>query len=279
MAGVPIAPRGTGPAARGTGPGEEEESAMSGLKGAMPALVLAGLAGIAFTATGARWDDDDEDEEEIELDEARVFIEWNSTDTDFGIHVFWDGEAWKEMEVENPDGKTVLSVKAKRNLKAQGLTEGFFESDEPPASELSMEEFFERHPEGTYEFEGETLEGDELVGEAEFSHRLPKPPTNLSPATGDLVSHAGFTVSFDPVTEDLDGEEIEIAYYEVVVEKEEDEPILQTFNVILRPSVHSVTVPASFLEPDTEYKIEVIAVLEEGNRTITETGAFSTDGP
>jgi hypothetical protein len=30
--------------------------------------------------------------EVVELDEAEVFIEWNSTDTDFGIQFFWDGE-------------------------------------------------------------------------------------------------------------------------------------------------------------------------------------------
>lgn len=140
-----------------------------------------------------------------------------------------------------------------------------------------MEEFLERFPEGEYKFEGETLEGDELVGEAEFTHALPAPPENLSPAEGDVVSPLGFTVSFDAVTEDVNGNPIDVSYYEVVVEKENAEPILQTFKVILRPSQTSVAVPSAFLEPDTEYKVEVIAVLEGGNRTITESGTFTTN--
>jgi len=250
---------------------------MNGITRTMPILALAGLAAMAFAATAAPMDhDDDDDEDEVELGEAQVFVEWNSTDDDFGIQFFWDGEPWSEMEVSDHRGRTMLSVKAKRNLKRHGLTEGFFESAEPPAEELSMEEFFERFPEGEYEFEGETLDGADLVGTAEFSHTLATPPTNLSPAAGDVVDSTGFAVSFDPVSEDLDGEEVAIAYYEVIVEKEDDEPILQTFKVILRPSVTSVWVPAGFLEADTEYKFEVIAVTDEGNKTITESGAFST---
>ena len=33
----------------------------------------------------------------------------------------------------------------------------------------------------------------------------------------------------------------------------------------------------AFLEPETEYKLEVIAVEDSGNKTITETGLFETD--
>jgi hypothetical protein len=215
-------------------------------------------------------------EKEVELDEAAVFIEWNSTDTDFGIQFFWDGEPWKSMSVMNHKGKIVLNVRAWSNVAAQGLTEGFFESAEPPASELSMSEFLARHPEGEYEFRGRTLEGEMLVGEAEFTHTLPAAPTNLSPEEDDVVSHEGFTVSFDAVTKDTDGNDIDIEFYEVVVEKEDDEPILQVFSVILPPDRTSVEVPEEFLEPDTEYKLEVIAQEESGNRSITESGSFVT---
>lgn len=216
---------------------------------------------------------------EIELDEANVFIEWNSTDTDFGIQFFWDGASWKSMVVKNERGKTVLDVKTKKNVRAQGLTEGFFESAEPPESKLSKEEFFARFPEGVYKFRGESIEGDRLVGEADFTHTLPAPPKNLSPAEGDVVSHLGFTASFDAVTEDSEGNPLDIEFYEVVVEKEDDEPIRQVFRVILRPTQTSVDVPAQFLDPNTGYKLEVIAQEESGNRTITETGTFTTDSP
>ena len=46
---------------------------------------------------------------------------------------------------------------------------------------------------------------------------------------------------------------------------------------ILPPTQTSVSVPAEFLEPDTDYKLEVIAQEESGNRTITEEATFTTD--
>lgn len=233
-------------------------------------VLLAALAGSAVTAAPAAG-------ATLELDKAMIYIEWNSTDADFGIHFFWDGKPWRRMRVYNHSGKQILEVLAQKNLRAQGLTEGFFESAEP--STLSMAEFLDRFPEGTYAFRGRTLDGDRLVGEAEFTHTLPAPPANLSPAEGDTVSYLGFTVSFDPVTQDANGNPVSVAYYEVIVEKEADEPILQTFKVILRPTQTSVDVPPAFLEANTAYKFEVIAVLEGGNRTITESGTFTTDGP
>lgn len=234
--------------------------------------VAAGLAGLtlaakaAFPAAG-----------EIELEEAKVLIEWNSTASDFGIHFSWDGPAWRSMSVENERGQEALSIRTKRNLRSQGLTEGFFESAEPPTSELSLAQFRARFPEGTWQFQGETLDGHRLVGDADFSHTLPAPPAGLSPAAGDVVSRLGFTITFDPVTQDIDGHAIQVAYYEVEVEKIVDEPIVQRLDLILRPAVTSVGVPAAFLEPGTEYKYEVIAVLDGGNSTITESGTFTTD--
>jgi len=212
-----------------------------------------------------------------ELDEAAVYIEWNSTDTDYGIQFFWDSIGFTRMTVKNTMGKKVLDVKTSKNVKAQGLTEGFFESVEPPSSELPMEEFLDRFPEGEYKFRGISIEKDWLVGETEFTHDLPEPPQNLEPAEDDVVSHLGFTASFDHNHVDTDGEPLDIVLYVVVVEKENDDPILQTFTVILPPTMTEVDVPAQFLEPDTEYKLEVIAQEESGNRTITETGPFTTD--
>jgi hypothetical protein len=236
-------------------------------------VAAAGVGALAFTLGPAVL----AGSEEVEIEEAAVFIEWNSTDTDFGIQFFWDCDGFTKMTVENTDGHHVLEVKTKKNVKAQGLTEGFFESVEPPSSELSMADFLKRFPEGDYEFRGKGTDGEKLVGEAEFTHTLPAPPTNLSPEEDDVVDHEGFTVSFDAVTKDVDGDPIDIEFYTVVVEKEDDDPILQTYTVILRPSQTSVWVPKAFLEPDTEYKLEVIAQEESGNRTITETGTFTTD--
>ncbi len=215
--------------------------------------------------------------DEVELGEAEVFIEFNSTDEDLGIQFFWDGVPWKSMKVLAPDERIVLSVKINKNLKDQGLTEGFFESAEPSAKDLSMKEFFERFPEGEYEFEGQTLEGDDLEGETEFTHTLPAPPQNLWPSEGAVVSPAApLIVSFDAVTQDLEGDGLEPELYQLVVESEGD--ILRVFSIILRGDVAfpSATVPPEFLEPGTECKFEVIVQEESGNRTISETSFFTS---
>jgi hypothetical protein len=212
--------------------------------------------------------------DEVQLEEARVFIEFNSTDNDIGIQFFWDGEAWAKMRVNDPDKQAILRVRASKGLGDQGLTEGFFESDEPTADELSIEEFFERFPEGEYEFEGKTLEGDELEGEAEFSHTLPAAPANLYPAEGTLLdARDPLVASFDAVTSDLEGQPLTPDLYHVVIEQDDDH-----FLEVVLPggTAHpAVTVPPEFLASGTEYKLEVIAQEEGGNRTISET-SFAT---
>jgi hypothetical protein len=42
------------------------------------------------------------------------------------------------------------------------------------------------------------------------------------------------------------------------------------FEAIVSGSVTSLNVPPQFLEPDMEYKIELLAYAENGNRTIVE---------
>ena len=155
----------------------------------VPVLMLGGLAfTLASDATAAK--------PEVELDDIAVFIEWNSTDTDYGLQIFWDSDGFTKMKVSNHQGKTVLDVKTKKNVKEQGLTEGFFESVEPPADEVSMAEFFERFPEGDYKFKGKGTEGERLVGETELTHDLLTPLTNLMPNTGDTVSRNGFQCEY-----------------------------------------------------------------------------------
>jgi hypothetical protein len=201
-----------------------------------------------------------------------VFIEFNSTDGDYGIQFFWDGDAWDRMTIEDATGRKVLRVKASSDLAAQGLAEGFFESDEPSLDDLSMEEFLARFPEGTYDFDGKTLEGDRLTGDTELTHALPAPPTNLFPADGAVVDASQpLVASFDAVTEDFHGNPLDPELYEIVVEHEGD--LLRVFTIVLAgddPSP-SVTVPPEFLQPGLEYKLEVIVQEESGNRTISET--------
>lgn len=217
--------------------------------------------------------------DELELDEAEVFIEFNSTDGDFGLQVFFDGEAWDKMAIFAPGDQPALRIQAARNLALQGLTEGFFESREPSPEKLSMEEFLERFPEGEYEFEGFTIEGAELEGETEFTHSIPSPPAGLFPAEGSVVpANTALLAGFDAVTQDLHGADLEPLLYEIVVEAEEEE-LTRIFSVTLDGSAEQpqVTLPPEFLTPGGEYKLEIIVQEPSGNRTITE-ALFFTEG-
>ena len=131
-------------------------------------------------------DDDDECVEEFDVD---CFIEINSTDGDAGAQLLLDGEQWTKLEIEDPDGKEILDVKAKRSVRMQGLTEFFFETAEPSFEDQSLAEFLELFPEGEYEFEGKLVDGGEICGTAEFSHNLPgAPDTNAElDVDGNLV--------------------------------------------------------------------------------------------
>ena len=205
----------------------------------------------------------------VELDEAEVFFEFNSTDDDRGIQFFWDGEAWKRMRVRNTSGEAVLNVIAQRNVRAQGLTEGFFESAEPTGDELPADKFFERFPEGEYSFRGRTLDGCRLVGEADLTHDLP------TPVEIDLDA-------FPFIQWEQPGGGPAVVGYEVVVElviNEDDDEQVFVDTATFPGNVQEYTVSPEFLEvveaaEDAgtleELKVEIIAREESGNKTITE---------
>lgn len=209
-----------------------------------------------------------------ELDEAEVFIEWNSTDSDRGIQFFWDGEPWRWMRIKNHFGKAVLDVFAQRNVRAQGLTEGFFESSEPEESELPADAFFARFPEGEYAFVGRTLEGCWLIGETDLTHSLPT-PVSLTIKLPDISW-----------TEEPG---VEVTGYEIVVELVvldggEEKVYLDT--ATFPGGVHAFTVSPEVMDliQDTDddgsleaLKVEIIAIEESGNRTITEEEVVAAD--
>jgi hypothetical protein len=53
----------------------------------------------------------------------------------------------------------------------------------------------------------------------------------------------------------------------VIVEREDE---ARTFQVDLPATATSVTIPPEFLEANTGYKVEVLAIEASGNQTITE---------
>ena len=245
------------------------------------------VAGVALSLGTAVWaDDGDEDGENdgevIEFAETKIFLEFNSTDLDLGIHIFFDAVGWEEVEVNGPDS-TIFEVENDGSLKEIGSTEVFTESAEPPLDEDNLDqeiaEFLALFPEGEYEFEGETVDGDRLVGTAVLAHDLPAAPGLVFP---DPESEENVADPEDTVIEWSDtSEEGEpaIVRYQVVVEFEEDETELVlkfVVDVLADPEAEtqSMTVPTEFFESleglEGEFKAEVLAIAGNGNATIVE---------
>lgn len=217
--------------------------------------------------------------EELPFKDVKLIIEHNATAEDTGFQVFLDGDPWKSLMIEGPDGRSLLEVRPRGPLKTLGLTEFFFETNEPPNAEVPIEELLARFPEGAYEFEGRSVEGVEMAGTATLTHAIPKGPRILSPAEGEVVDPNNTVVRWEPVTESITGSPVEIVSYEVIVTK----PVIVSPPGFSKPvlSVHvsgaitSLTVPPEFFEPGTAYEFEVLALEVGGNQTIS-SSSFST---
>ncbi len=214
---------------------------------------------------------------EVSFSRTKILIEFNATAEDVGVQVLLDGEPWENVAIFGPDDRKILDVVGQSSLRTQGLTELFFESSEPSLEEVSLDEFFERFPEGEYEFEGETVDGIALAGTAMLSHDIPSGPEILAPVSHTesppVVNPLTMLIQWEPVTESIDGERVEIIAYEVIVEQVDPRRI---FDIVLPASVTSLVVPPEFfVQRNTEHKFEVLAIEESGNQTITE-GSFVT---
>jgi hypothetical protein len=228
------------------------------------------------------WDGHEDNGEEDPFADAELYFELNNTDGDLGIHSLIDGEPWKRLSIEDPRERQMLDIRVQGRLRWQGLTELFFESAEPSFDELSPKKFFRRFPEGEYEIEGITLEGEELESTAVLTHLLPAPPANVMvsgifaaedcdvdplPSVGTPV-----IISWDVVTlshPDLGRTNmpIEVVKYQVVVEEEVSGAVL---SVDLPPTVTELEIPAGFIALGDEFKFEILVREESGNQTAVE---------
>jgi hypothetical protein len=107
---------------------------------------------------------------------------------------------------------------------------------------------------------------------ATLSHVIPCGPEIVSedtlPFDEAIIGWTPVTNELDPATEECgESTDLEIVGYQVIV---------GTFQVTLPASATQVTVPPEFLEPNTVYLFEVLAIEASGNQTITE-GSFETE--
>ena len=235
--------------------------------------------------------------------ECKVLIEINSTDGDIGFHFLMDGDDLVEGRLSDPDGNTLFKDKANGALAEQFMTETFLESAEPLCWEdpeadpddliVTLEEFLDRWPDGTYEVAGRDGENERAEGETDLT-------SQLHPAPQDLVFSAGVVswaprndLGTCPTAAELDDlvadgilpihpENVVVDHWEVVLEPdtEDGDPVGEDKFSLRLPgdvALTQVTVPADYLAAlpdDTPVKIEVGAIGGEDNATFTEEDGF-----
>ena len=227
----------------------------------------------------------DEREKAIPFAEADLFFELNNTDGDLGIHALIDGEPWKRLTIESPRERDLLNIFVQSRLRRQGLTEIAFESAEPTFDELAPKKFFRRFPQGEYEIEGVTLDRQELESVVVLTHLLPAPPQGIlandinlpegcedEPVSVVPDDQGQVTISWLPVThshpdQGITNEPIEVVKYIVAAEALE---LGMVFNIEVPPDVTQVSLPADFIALGEQFKLEILAKEESGNKTAVE---------
>ena len=143
-----------------------------------------------------------------------------------------------ELTVSDPNGREILSVRPRRSLALQGMTELFFESAEPEFDELAPAEFFERFPEGRLhdlrpQSRRRHAHGRRAVQlpHAGTGRQRPRSRACRSPRTDEgadpPVAGEPVVISWDPVTTshpeigNPTSAPIRIERYQLVVEREE----------------------------------------------------------
>ena len=212
----------------------------------------------------------------VQIADARLKFEINATDGDGGVQVFLDAEQWKRMSIFDQKGRKIFTAVTKGTMAEQGGTELFLESAEPTFDELSLEELLERWPAGTYDFRGRGLEGEIYVGSAQLTHDLPSAPVLVSPIEGAAPQDPANTVVRWRRVPPANGSPI-IAYQVLVVEPDTGVTALPTvtLDVMMPPAANRLEVPPGFLQPDTEYEWEVLAIERGGNQTLS-SSTFTT---
>ena len=215
---------------------------------------------------------------------ADIFFELNASAGDLGVHVDLDAESWKQLLIEDPRGRRVIEVRPLGNAARIGLTELFFEGEEPSLEEVPFRQFLNLFPEGRYVFTGRTIGNQLLRSTDPLTAALPCPVRLDAPETDGNVSLDRLRVDWTapPGTYDPDRkvcsarDPVSLTGFQVIVEFiKEERDFLREYSVILSSGTREALVPPQFLReglrfPDTTLLIEVLALERSGNKTITE---------
>jgi len=196
------------------------------------------------------------------FEKAEVYFEQNATDGD--AEVVFNARAgdngMTKLLVIAPDGRIVIDFEVP-NPATMGIRQFQLESPEPE----DIEAIKKAYPSGVYKFSGTTTDGTDYMSEATLNHTLPSPVAIQYPANeAEDVSITGLEIKWFPI------EGVEA--YLIEVEQEDSDVKIEA---TLPDSENSFLLPEKFLLPDTEYKVVVGSMSEDGNLNFVEV-SFST---
>jgi hypothetical protein len=236
-------------------------------------MILAGAAFATVSASSAL-------AQAIPFTKHDLYFELNATDGDIGLHGILDGDSWKAAAIKGPGGFSVLRAVPNQASPEFGMTELFFESNEPPLEERSFAELVALFPPGTYQFYGTTAAANLPMRASDvLSTAMPCPPTVQAPrlVNGDLaIKWRVNQGNYNPDTSVCSSSNpVKVAKIQAFFSFENpDTGEKREFSADLGPAARSVEVPDELLlgiDLDAfDEKAEVIVVGADGNRTAIE---------
>ncbi len=190
-----------------------------------------------------------------ELEDVVLSVVYSATDEDAQIIISGGSEEPIEtVSISGPEGSVMLKAKFK-DAGQLGQADFEFETPEP-----SLEDLEAAYPAGIYVIVGKTVEGNRLVSEVELSYQLLDAPVILFPGDGDTgVPVDDLTATWMAIT---DAEAIRLEL--------EDEAEEVALKVDLPGEATSFEIPNGWLQPGVEYTLDIKAIGENGNQTVSD---------
>jgi hypothetical protein len=135
-----------------------------------------------------------------DFEECKVLVEMNTSDGDIGFQWLVDGEDLVSVRIDDPNGKPVFANKAMNELHQQYLSETTGESAEPKCRKwlaepgedvVTLRQFLNRWPRGTYSITGMTDDGQVRSGKTALTAYFPAAPRNLTFSGGVVTWQPG----------------------------------------------------------------------------------------
>ena len=219
---------------------------------------------IAFTASTFAGESPPSRSWASEFDTATINVERNATDgdTEIVISVVPGDEGLKYLSVRAPNKRSVIDTFS-LDRSIMGMREFELESPEPPGDAILA-----AYPQGIYKFTGRSTSGEWFYGEVRLSHLMPAEPVIMAPTQGSEVPAGALRIEWSAIP----------GLQKVVVELEnESVDPEQVLSAELAPDATSFDVPASFMQPGSDYQVGIAAVGANGNITVVETTFTTAD--